>query len=263
MTTGQENYVTLLPGMEVYASDGDKVGTISDVTDDSIIVEKGFFFPSDHIIPLGAIEGIDEDDHVYLLVTKDAALSGQWDTNWDAETTARVDPSWAEHTSYGTDRTSGVDPSWAEHTSYGTERSGDLTTSDEESTRVPVYEEELTPVKRAVSRGAVRIQKEVVTENRTIEVPVTEERVRVTHVDTDVPVSADAAGAFEEGYIEVPITGEEVTLEKTARQTGEVVVDKERVRRDESVGGTVRREEVHIDEDTVVDDVDSMNRQKR
>jgi uncharacterized protein (TIGR02271 family) len=267
MTTGHGDYVTLQPGMDVYASDGGKVGTIAEVAEDSITVEKGFFFPNDYIIPIAAVEGVDENDNVHLLVTKDAALNEQWSSSWDTGAGTAVGGGIGRDT----DTYIGTEPGWDAGTGVDAAATMDTstydrdmtTTSGEESTRVPVYEEELTPVKRAVSRGAVRISKEVVTENRTITVPVTEERVRVTHVDTDVPASADAAGAFEEGYIEIPVTGEEVSLEKTARQTGEVVVDKERVQRDESVGGTVRREEVHVDEDTMDVDVESERRNKR
>jgi uncharacterized protein (TIGR02271 family) len=237
MTTGSGygDYVTLVPGMDVYASDGDKVGTIQAVTDETITVEKGFFFPKDYLIPISAIEGVDERDRVYLRMTKDAALNEQWDTGWDTGTTV------------GTTATTDVPTTAREVT----------TTTDAEATRVPIYEEELTAVKRPVSRGAIRIQKELVTEEKTVTVPVTEERVRITRVDTDAPASADAAGAFEEGYIEVPVTGEEVDLEKTARKTGEVVVEKEAVQRTEEVAGTVRREEVHVDDESVSGDIDT------
>src|SRR3954451_8707755 len=84
---GYGDYVTLVPGMDVYASDGDKVGTIRDATEQSITVEKGFLFPKDYVIPISAVEGVDDNDRVYLLVTKDAALSEQWDTGMVSETT--------------------------------------------------------------------------------------------------------------------------------------------------------------------------------
>jgi len=127
----------------------------------------------------------------------------------------------------------------------------DKAASGAEATRVPVYEEEITPVKRAVDRGAVRIEKEVVTENRTITVPVTEERVRVTRVDANEPVSATSGDLFKDGVIEVPLHGEEVDVQKTAHKTGEVVVEKEAVQRDEQVSGTIRRENVRVDDKTV------------
>jgi len=224
---GYGDYVTLVPGMDVYASDGDKVGTVREATEQSITVEKGFFFPKDYIIPISAVEGVDEHDRVYLLVTKDEALNERWDTGMVSGT--------------ATTATTGT-------AATGVADTGVASTSDAAATRVPVYEEDLTAVKRPVSRGAIRIQKELVTENRTVTVPVTEERVRVTQVDADAPVSADTTGAFQEGVIEVPLTGEEVELQKTARKTGEVVVEKEAVQHDEEVAGEVRREEVHVDD---------------
>jgi len=224
---GYGDYVTLVPGMDVYASDGDKVGTIREATEQSITVEKGFFFPKDYVIPISAVEGVDDNDRVYLLVTKDAALSEQWGTGMASET--------------ATTATTGM-------AATGTVDTGATDVTDAAATRVPVYEEDLTAVKRPVSRGAVRIQKELVTENKTVTVPVTEERVRITQVDTNEMVGADAGNAFQEGVIEVPLTGEEVELQKTARKTGEVVVEKEAVQHDEQVSGEVRREEVRVDD---------------
>jgi len=228
---GYGDYVTLVPGMDVYASDGDKVGTIREATEQSITVEKGFFFPKDYVIPISAVEGVDDNDRVYLLVTKDAALSEQWGTGMVSETMTTTTTGMAATDTIETD----------------TIETDVARTSDTAATRVPVYEEDLTAVKRPVSRGAVRIQKELVTENKTVTVPVTEERVRITQVDTNEMVGADAGDVFQEGVIEVPLTGEEVDLQKTARKTGEVVVEKETVQHDEQVGGTVRREEVRVD----------------
>ncbi len=119
-----------------------------------------------------------------------------------------------------------------------------------EALRVPVYEENLTAVTRDVDRGAVRIEKELVTEDRTVTVPVTEERVRVTRVDANDP-GAVGADAFEEGVIEVPVRGQEVDVETTARKAGEVIVEKDAETRTERVGGTVRREEVRVDDQTI------------
>ena len=52
-------------GMTVRGSDGDKVGKIVEVSPTYIVVEKGFFFPSDHYIPTSAISSVG-DDEVYL-----------------------------------------------------------------------------------------------------------------------------------------------------------------------------------------------------
>lgn len=261
--------VTLREGMDVYGADGDKLGSIDAVYPNYVSVKKGFFFPEDHYVPISAIQGVDEDDKVWLTVTKDEVLNQGWDQVPEAVDVA-ADSSYiatdreaaATGTAYapgdyvgseqaadgarvGNARGTVVDPNYVAET--------DATTASADATRVPVYEEELTPVKRDVDRGAVRIEKEVVTEEKTVTVPVTEERVRITQVDTNNQAVGDAVDAFQEGTIEVPLHGEEVGFEKTVRKTGEVVVDTEQVQREEQVSGTVRREEVHVDDETVAD----------
>ena len=121
-------------------------------------------------------------------------------------------------------------------------------TVDAETIRVPVHEEELAARTREVERGAVRIQKEVVSEEQTLAVPVVEERVRVVRhvVDRDA-TDDDAADAFIEGTIAVPVRGEEIDLTRTVRTVEEVEVGKDAVQHTEQVGGTVRREEVHVE----------------
>src|SRR5215212_8477948 len=74
-------------GDEVYGSDGDKVGTVAEVQTGYIVVEKGFFFPTDYYIPTSAIASV-SDGQVYLTTTKDAALNSGWDTVPDVQTTA-------------------------------------------------------------------------------------------------------------------------------------------------------------------------------
>ena len=96
-------------------------------------------------------------------------------------------------------------------------------------------EEELTATVREQEAGAVRIEKDVVTEERTLDVPVTEERVRVERRVVDRPVSAADADAFEETVIDVPLRSETVDVQKQARVAEEVVVSKEAVQRTERV----------------------------
>jgi len=233
---------TITEGTDVYGSDGDKVGSVVAVQSNYIVVEKGFFFPTDYYIPTSAIASYD-DGKLYLSVTKDQALNQGWDTEptGDFATTGGYAADMGATTAAATDvtaREAGVTTG-----AYGTA----ARTTEEETLRVPVHEEELSATKRARELGEVRVEKDVVAEERTLEVPVTEERVRVERRVVDRP-GADE-GAFEEGTIEVPIRGEEVDLQKRVRVAEEVEVGKEAVQRTEQVGGTVRREEVRVSED--------------
>ncbi len=123
--------------------------------------------------------------------------------------------------------------------------------TDEDELRIPVMEEELTATVRTHDAGAVRIEKRVVKEDRVLNVPVSEEHIRVDRRIVDRAATAADAGAFEEIVIEVPLTSEQVELHTQARVGEEIVVSKEAVQRTEQVHGTVRREEVTVDESTI------------
>jgi len=243
MSTGYTS-TEITTGTDVFGADGEKVGTVAAVYPGYIVVEKGFFFPTDYYIPVSAVASAD-NDQVYLNLAKDAALQSGWDAQPTDLETAGYDTSM---TTSVTDVDSG----------FGV---GTASAATDEEIRVPVMEEELTATVRPQEAGAVRIEKDVVTEQRTLNVPVTEERVRVERRVVDRPVSAADADAFEETVIDVPLRSETVDVQKQARVAEEVVVSKEAVQRTEQVSGTVRREEVVVDEDAVdasfVDDRDA------
>jgi len=215
----------IITGAEAFGADGEKVGTVAAVYPGYIVVEKGFFFPTDYYIPMSAVASYD-NGQVYLNVAKDAALQSGWDAQPTDLETASFD------TTYNTSLTTGA--------------------ADQEI-RIPVMEEELTATVRPQEAGAVRIEKDVVTEQRSLDVPVTEERVRVERRVVDRPVTAADAAAFEETVIEVPVRRETVDVQKQARVTEEVVVSKQPVQRTERVTDTVRKEEVVVDDNAAVD----------
>jgi uncharacterized protein (TIGR02271 family) len=234
MSWSQET-APITPGDEVFGSDGEKVGTVADVQPTYLVVEKGFFFPTDYYVPLSAVT-MAEAGQVYLMVTKDAALHSGWDVVPDLTATTDTQV-------LAQDRLVG-EPEMA---AYEVAAEDDLV--------IPVREQELSATLREREAGAVRVEKRVVAEDRVLEVPVTEEQVRVERRIVDRSVGAADADAFEEIVIEVPLTTEEVDLRKQARVVEEVVVSKEAVQHTEQVAGTVRREEVVVDEDTVATDI--------
>lgn len=139
-----------------------------------------------------------------------------------------------------------VDPTPFEHR----QGSADSHINEAEDIKVELHEEELSASVRDVDRGAVQISKDVVTEEQTLEVPVTEERVNVQRRTVDRPVAA-GDDAFKEGTIEVPVYGEEVDVQKQARVVEELEIDKEAVQATERITGTVRREEVSVEGEVV------------
>ncbi len=259
-------------GTDVVGSDGNKVGEVVAVHQNYVVVEKGFFFPTDYYIPTSAIANYD-GDKIYLNVTKDAALDQGWDTAptddvaYTTTTTDTVGTTDTYADTYATDTgvtdvgatTMGAAGTGLASDTYATdvdtyatdtERTAATRVEGDDVLRVPVHEEELTAVRREREVGEVQVAKDVVAEERVLEVPVTEERVRVQRVAVDREVGADET-AFQEGTIEVPIRGEEVELQKRTRVAEEVEIAKEAVQRTEQVAGTARREEVVVDETSV------------
>lgn len=236
-------------GDEVFGADNEKVGKVAEVQAGYIVVEKGFFFPTDYYIPTSAIASAG-DGQVYLNVAKDVALQSGWDTI-PAGGYATTDTDYVNTDAYATGTAAGAAADTIVDERYRDRVTAVHETDDE--IHIPVVEEELTATKRAAQAGAVRIEKDVVAEERVLEVPVTEERIRIERRVVDRPVSAADADVLEETVIEVPLYTEEVELQKRARVAEEVVISKEAVQHTEQVRGTVRREEVIVDEETVVD----------
>ncbi|MFN8678299.1 MAG: DUF2382 domain-containing protein [Thermomicrobiales bacterium] len=237
-------------GDDVYGSDGEKVGTVAEVQPTYLVVEKGFFFPTDYYIPLSAITQV-TDGQVWLTVSKESALHSGWETIPDTTS--------ATLTGVGTDLVSGtaVDAAAWQPDAAGQSVQAGYEATSEEDLVIPLREEELTASVRETEAGAARIHKRVVAEDRVLEVPVTEEQIRVERRVVDRPAETGAADAFEEIVIEVPLTQEEVELRKQARVAEEVVVHKEAVQHTEQVRGTVRREELDVvDEGLLANPID-------
>lgn len=249
-------------GTDVVGSDGDKVGKVVAAESSYIVVEKGFFFPTDYYIPTNAINNFD-GDKVYLTVTKDEALNQGWDQQLSEPVDTVYDTTYADtagrtrtDTTLEGDRLAGVTP-----TGLGDEVDlaatdttlrdpavyDDTTRATTDTVRVPVHEEELTATTRPVERGQVRVDKRIVEEDRSLDVPISEERVTITRRAVDRDSTVDDA-AFQEDTIEIPLRSEEVNVQKRNRVVEEIDIAKDTVQKTERVTDTVRREQVNVDE---------------
>ena len=127
---------------------------------------------------------------------------------------------------------------------YGTTTTG--ATEGEEA--IPVMEEQLRVGKRETGRGNVRVRSYVVERPVEEQVRLREESVRVERRPVDRPIEPGDA-AFQERTIEMTETREEAVVDKTARVTEEVVVGKDVKERTETVGDTVRKTEVEVEDE--------------
>ena len=118
---------------------------------------------------------------------------------------------------------------------------------DEDELRVQRSEEELRAGTREREAGAMKVRKRVRTDRERIEVPTKHEEVSVERV----PMSGEATEAqIGEDEVSVPVTEEEVVVEKRAVAKEEVRLRKDVVEDTEVVEEDVRREEVEVEDDT-------------
>jgi len=117
---------------------------------------------------------------------------------------------------------------------------------------IPVREEELHARKQAVEAGEVRVRKDVVTEHKSVEVPVRREEVVVErHAPTGQHAATSEVSEGEE--IRIPVMEEQVSVTKTPVVKEEVTVGKRVVQGTEKVTGEVRKEKVRVEREGDVD----------
>jgi uncharacterized protein (TIGR02271 family) len=146
------------------------------------------------------------------------------------------------------------DESMGERLRGAADDAADAVRGDERTTRgldddrertVQLREEELRARKEGREVGQVGIRKEVVEEEKTLEVPVTREEVSVERRPVDRRPADRPIGEGE--TIEVPVYEEEVTVEKRPVVYEEVGIGKQAVQETERVSDTVRREVADLD----------------
>jgi uncharacterized protein (TIGR02271 family) len=232
----QRDYIRV--GAEVVDRDGDKIGTIDEQGSNYFVVTKGLIFPKDIYVPLTAIDTVDADQgRVHLNVDKDEIDSFGWEAPVATDASASGDAAYVE-----------------QQTSYTGDTLDQAATTGfaGETMRVPVHEEELRVETTRAAAGEVEVRKDVVTEEQTLEVPVTREEVEIRRFAVDRPVS-EARIVDTGDTIRVPVIEERVVVNKDVRVAEEVEISKRAVTETERVSDTVRREEINVEREGDVD----------
>jgi len=107
--------------------------------------------------------------------------------------------------------------------------------------------------KERVSRGEVRLRKEVVTERQNVEVPTTREELVVERVPGGGREATGAGVGSGEKEIRVPLSEERVRVEKKPVVNEEVHVGKRQVAETKRVADQVRHEELRTETEGNVD----------
>ncbi|MGI9146512.1 MAG: YsnF/AvaK domain-containing protein [Chloroflexota bacterium] len=235
-------------GMEVVDANEEKVGTVHEVYDAPaaeksssgggyLRVPTGFLgMGKEHHIPFSAIRDV-RQDHIYLSVMKD-----------------RLDELGYDAAPMAADET---------HVGQTVERTISTTTSTppapnprQETEQAPrklqLREEELIARKRSVQTGQVDIHTQVVSEQRTIEVPVMREEVTIERRAVE-PRPSDRPIEEHGRTISIPVREEQVIAEKRAVVYEELEVGKRTVQETRHVSETLRREEAVIDKEGSVE----------
>ncbi len=127
------------------------------------------------------------------------------------------------------------------------ERSRSVRPEESSGQRIQLVGEILRVHKDRVSRGEVRLRKEVVTEKQSIEVPVTREELIVERVQGEGREAPGAQIGSGQKEIRIPLTEERVQVEKKPVVNEEVRVGKRQVQDTKRVSDEVRHEELRTE----------------
>jgi uncharacterized protein (TIGR02271 family) len=117
-----------------------------------------------------------------------------------------------------------------------------------EQNNIQLLGEVLRVHKDRVSRGEVRIRKEVITETQTVQVPVTREELVIERRPVDQ--ATPATGSIGESEIRIPLSEERASVDTSTVVREEVAVGKKPVQDVRDLTGEVRREELVVEDPT-------------
>lgn len=254
-------------GSVVVDSNGDKVGDVGQVyLDDAtgrpewVTVRTGLFGLKETFVPLQGQEvsggtirvsytkeqikgapSIDPEGHIseaeeaelyryYDRSYGDTTQTGYRDEDRDAYFTSRADRDVVADRDVAADR--------------------DRTTGDHE---VVAHEERLNVGKETVETGRVRIRKHVVTENQSVQVPVTREEVRVERTPIADGERVGTGRIGEETTEEVVLHEERPVVSKETVGVEKVSLQKDQVQETVTVSDSVAKERIEVEGDNVVD----------
>jgi uncharacterized protein (TIGR02271 family) len=243
-------------GYIVYDRHYEKLGNVDDLFVDEndspqyIGVKMGFLGTRTTLIPFEMARVNDARQLIEVAADKETVKNGPTFDD-DREITPEFENE--VYSYYGLRRPSTIEESGTYGTYYAeqsTQTTGVADRTDvryEDEVRVQRSEEELRVGTRERKAGSIRVRKRVRTDREHIEVPTRHEEVTVERV----PVEGEATEAqIGEDEVVVPVTEEEVVVEKRAVAKEEIRLRKDVVEDTEVVEEDVRREEVEVEDDT-------------
>jgi uncharacterized protein (TIGR02271 family) len=259
-------------GWDVISADGRKVGEVEDLVVDTgamkvryldVEVDKEYRADDNRriLIPVGHARLHEKEDHVHI-----NQLSSQDLRTYPAHT-GRIDRSYEDtvHSRFGgTAGRSSEDyyasSSFNESEFYGARRGPGARNSTSRGSgtrnahgaggreeRLTLSEEELAVDRTRHEAGEVRVGKHVETEHVSRDVPVSRETATVERRPLSAKDARNTAPTITEDEIRVPLTEEEVVVQKRVVPKEELVVKKHEVQDTERVEADLRRERADVE----------------
>jgi uncharacterized protein (TIGR02271 family) len=132
------------------------------------------------------------------------------------------------------------------------------TTQGNEAQKLRLHAERLKAYKQPEEVGRVSIHKDIVTEQQTLNVPVTREEVVIERHPVSEGATASEESIGQGETIRIPVSEERVHVTKETVPTGEVEISKRQVQENRQVSESVRREEARLEKEG---DVSLQNRE--
>ena len=211
-------YEQVHEGMDVLDRNGEKIGKAGETLGQFFNVDAGFLGMKEYYVPFDAVTEVRENA-VYLNVDKGEIDGLGWDSRPEERQSAATT----------------------------------TTTGGSEADTMRLREEQLHARTTPVETGRVQVGKDVVEEQRSVDVPVTREEVVVERHPVDRRPADRPIDTTQSETIEVPVREEQVDVEKRPVVYEEVGVGKRTTEETQQVSDTVRREELRMDREGDVD----------
>ncbi len=235
---------TDVTGFDVEATDG-SIGSVDEASYEAgesfIVVDTGpWIFGKKVVLPAGVIQRVDASGRrVWLDLTKDQIQNApEFDELRYRDDDYRTEVGGYYSSFAATDL--GYASTGLDHDDT------DLRHGDTDTATLQRSEERLAVDKHTEQAGNVRVGKRVVTEEQSVDVPVTREEVTINRRAVDRPATDET---MADAAIDVPVYEERVRADKEARVVEELEVGKTATTGTERVSETVRREEFDMDDD--------------
>jgi uncharacterized protein (TIGR02271 family) len=127
----------------------------------------------------------------------------------------------------------------------------------EDDATLRLREEQLNVAKNRVQAGEVEISKEIIEEEKSIDVPVTHEEVVIERRAISNEVTDDSIE--EEETIRIPVSEEKIDIDKRTVITGEISAHKREIEDTEHIQETIKKEKARVNSTgntKIIDDYD-------